>query len=135
MKMIALLEKLEMDAAKASRRKIEEDRLFAIELKSTPEAKLRRSNRELRQLQNQTATLKAELKVREQLEAEYQRHAELSLQLKEANMSANEREQRDNEVMRMRTVFSRVCPEAASDWREQANLEFQSRYSPNRKKV
>ena len=135
MKMVNLIEKMHTDAFLASRRKIEEDRLFAIHLKATPEAKLADKRNELRRLQAHTNAMKNELTVKRQLEAEYKRSAELFLELKKTNLTLDERQERDKEIQRMRTVFSRVCPEAANDWREQANLEFQSRYSPTGRKV
>src|ERR1700726_1606310 len=110
MKMVQVIEKIEMDAAKASRKQAEEDKLFAKPRRATPEARLEQSRSELRRLEAHTATLKAELKCQEQLKAEYQRHAELSLQLKETHLTLDQRQERDSEIERMRTVFSRVCP-------------------------
>jgi hypothetical protein len=133
MKMIALLEKLETDAFLASRRKIEEDRLFARELKSTPEAKAAEQRKQLRQLRARTSAMRNELKLKHELKAELKRLTKISLELQEESMTFEERQRRDAEVHRLQTLFSRVCPEASPDWREQANLEFQSRYSPSRK--
>lgn len=127
MKMIALLEKLETDAFLASRRKIEEDRLFAIQRRATPEARLEQSRKELRRLEAHTATMKSELKLQQQLKAEYQRHAEISLQLKEANLTLDERQQRDTEIQRQQLVFSRVCSEASPNWRTEATAAFNAK--------
>jgi hypothetical protein len=135
MKMIALLEKLETDAVKASRKQAEEDRLFAVQLKASPEAKLADKRNELRRLQAHTNAMKNELAIKRQLEAEYNRSAELTLELKEANMTLDERQERDAEIQRMQTLFSRVCSEASPSWRQDADLAFRSRYSPTGKKV
>jgi hypothetical protein len=35
-------------------------------------------------------------------------------------MTSEERKARDDEVYRMRRVFSKVCPEASPDWRAEA---------------
>jgi hypothetical protein len=135
MKMIALLEKLETDAFLAARRKIEEDRLFAIERKDTPEAKAFEQRKHLRQLRARTAAMRNELKLKHELKAELKRLTEISLQLQEESLTFEERQLRDTEIYRLQTLFSKCCPEASPEWREQANLEFQSRYSPAHKKV
>ena len=135
MTMMNLIMRMKADADKAWQREVEEERLLAIQRKSAPKERLQQKNRELRRLESQTATLKAELRVREQLKTAYQRHAELSLQLKEANMTLDERQERDAEIDRMQILFSRVCPEASPSWRQEANLAFKSRYAPTGKKV
>ena len=48
MTMMNLIMRMEADADKAWQRQVEEDTLFAIELKSTPEERLRQRDRELR---------------------------------------------------------------------------------------
>ena len=135
MTMMNLIMRMEMDAIKASRKQAEEERLLATQRKATPEARLRAKRNELRRLQAHTNVMKDELDVRRQLEAEYKRSAKLTLELKEANMTFNERQEREAEIERMQTLFSRVCPEASPSWKLDADLAFKSRYAPAGKKV
>ena len=72
--------------------------------------------------------------MRRELEDEWKRLIEVSLQLQEENMTCEERRVRDAETDRMRRVFSRVCPEASPSWPEDVDREFKSRYAPPTKR-
>jgi hypothetical protein len=133
MKMRDLIHRMEMDADRALDREIEEEKLLASKRTITPETRHQADIRQLRNLRAQTSALKDELKVRHELEAEWKRLIEVSLQLQEENMTSEERRLRDAEIDRMRRVFSRVCPEASPDWREDAERKFQSRYATQKK--
>jgi hypothetical protein len=135
MKMVALIEKMATDAFLASRRKIEEDRIFAVQLKRTPEAKAFEQRKHLRQLRARTAAIQNELKLKRDLEAETKRLVKAAMELQEATMTTDQRQERGAQVERMQILFSRVCPEASPLWREDADLAFRSRYAPTDKKV
>jgi hypothetical protein len=90
--------------------------------------------KKLRSLKAQTASKRKHLEVKKQLESEWNSLIKATLALDEENMSPEEREAKDAEIDRMRRVFSRVCPEASPEWRENAERESQFRYNPPTKR-
>jgi hypothetical protein len=128
MRMIDLIQKLEIDAYRAADREQKEMRLEAARLKNTPQAKARQSRRELNRLRTHTAEIRNELELRRQMESEMKKFVAASLELQEANLSAQERELRDADTHRMQILFSKIVPEAHPDWRAHATAAFLNRY-------
>jgi hypothetical protein len=127
MRMIQILKKLEADADRAADRERKEMRLEAARLKNTPQAKARQSRRELSRLRFHTAEIRDELELKRQLKMEMQKYVAASLELQEANRSAEEREMRDADTRRLQILFSKIVPEAHPDWRAHATAAFQAK--------
>jgi hypothetical protein len=132
MKMLQLLRKLELEAADAAWEARRQAALKFQDLTSA-DALYAADRRKLKSLQASIASVKKQLDVRRQVEAEHQRMATATLALQEEWMSSEKRKTRDAEIDRMRRVFSRVCREASPDWKADADRDFKSRYAPQKK--
>jgi hypothetical protein len=133
MNMQELLFKLEFEACDRWNEKVVQRSREKARLKDTPAALAAQNRKRLKEMKLATVAMQEEIKVKKELEKESTLHAKAAMALREANRTPEQRRERDAETGRMRMLFSRVCPEAAENWREQANLEFQSRYALNRK--
>jgi hypothetical protein len=71
----------------------------------------------------------AELEMRHQLKYEQASYMRALMELREANLTAEEREARAEETRRGQILYSKVCPELHPDWRQQenSNAEFYRR--------
>jgi hypothetical protein len=127
MRMDQLLERLELEALD------EWDKLFAkrslekAQLIFSPEVKAAQDRKRISDLQFDTATIRNELQLKRELEAERQKHARAVLELENASMTIDERIERNAEIHRFQTLFAWICPEASPRWREEATAAFKAK--------
>lgn len=129
MRMIALIRKMEADADRAEDGEREKMKMEAARLRCTPQAKAEQSRRELNRLRTHTAEIRQELELKRLMKMEMKKYVAASLELQEANRSAEEREIRAAETRRRQILFSKVVsPEIHPDWRALASAAFRDRY-------
>jgi hypothetical protein len=124
-----LLFRLEWEQLDQRDRQLAAENMEMAQLQSSPEVRAARNRKKLSDLRHCTAALQDELKLKRELEAQRKRHAKAAVALKEANLTTEERRERDADTQRFQMLFSRICPESHPDWRQRADDEFQSRYS------
>jgi hypothetical protein len=76
------------------------------------------------QLRKKTAAIDYELETQRTLAAESKRHQEASVALYLANLTPQERAERDEDTRRMQLYAAQYCKEAGPDWRQQAQEVF-----------
>ena len=91
----------------------------------------------IRHLRKKTSDLRCELDLRRRLKAEQDRYQLAAAELREANLTAEERRLRVEEIRRGQILFSRIVPENHPDWRSQenSNAEFYRQQSALAKKA
>jgi hypothetical protein len=92
-----------------------------------PPTKSEQDRKKLSQLRIETATIERELDLRKEVEVESKRNREARMKLYEADLTAEEKRERDEDIHRMQVYASLFCKEASPDWREQATAEFRSK--------
>ena len=115
--------KLMLEAAQNEERLWYQDRLELVKRKARqPESKSDQCMRQLRDLRAKTNAIECELDLRHRVELENQRHLKATISLREANMTAAEKQARTEETRRGQILFSRIVPENhPDDWRQQEN--------------
>lgn len=78
-------------------------------------------------LERQTQNVRRELAVRDSLQKASEQYAKAAMELREANLTFEERQAKDAEIRRGQIAFSRIVPENHPDWREEASATFKAR--------
>src|ERR1700722_9042447 len=128
MNMEQLLYRLQFEACDDFNRKVIQQKLESARIADTPKVRAARTRVKVDKVQSKTAAIQEELKAKRELAEETKLHAKAVLELREASLTTEERRARDADTLQFQKVFSRVCPEAHPDWRQQAAEEFGSRY-------
>lgn len=91
----------------------------------------------MKHLREKTADIHVELEMRRRLKAEQERYQQAAAELREANLTAEERQLRAEGIRRGQILFSRIVAENHPDWRSQenSNAEFYRRQSVLAKKA
>jgi hypothetical protein len=114
--------KLMLEAAQNEERQWYQERLELVKRKARqPESKADQCRRQLRDLRAKTNAIEWELDLRHRVELESQRHLKATMALREANMTAAEKQARAEETRRGQILLSSIVPENHPDWREQEN--------------
>jgi hypothetical protein len=112
--------KLMLEAAQNEERLWYQERLDLAKAPQ-PESKSAHCMRRLRDLRSKTNDIEWDLDVRRRIELEAERHLRATMALREANMTAAEKQARAEETRRGQILLSRIVPENHPDWREQEN--------------
>jgi hypothetical protein len=88
---------------------------------SQPESQSDQCRRKLRDLRTKTNAIECELDLRQRVELQSQKHLKATMALREANLTAAEKQARAEEARRGQILFANVIPENHPDWREQEN--------------
>lgn len=81
----------------------------------------------IRLLQRKKQDIYAELGMRQRLQLEHASCMRAVMELREANLTAAERRERDEETDRGRRLYSRIIPELSPSWREEAASAFKNK--------
>jgi hypothetical protein len=127
MRLQRLLDKMQWQAEAARREQREREREKAAHPTVTPEMIADQKIRQISNLRKQTAEAKFQLQLDKQLEAESKKNLEATTKLRESRLTPAERKARAEETSRGRKLFSRIIPELAETWREEATLFFKNR--------
>jgi hypothetical protein len=120
MKAERLHAKLMLEAAQNEERLWYQERL-ELAKPPQPEAKSAQCMRRLRDLRSKTNAIEWELDLRHRVELESQRHLRDTMALREANMTAAQKQAQAEDTRRGQILLSRIVPENHPDWREQEN--------------
>lgn len=125
MKAERLWEKVQAQAERKSETDWERQRLEASQpTKVTAEAKLEQGRRQLRQMRASRNAIEDELELKRELKVESDLLLASRMKLRAANLTAEERRLRDEEIRRGQILFARVVPENHPDWRLHCAIYF-----------
>lgn len=123
-----LYQKVMLEAEREEERRYETKRLEVIRLNAKqPESKSDQVIKRICQLQQKTGDIYYQLELDRRLKAAQERFLQASMQLRDANLSAEERRLRAAETSRGRALFSKIIPELSETWREEATLAFKNK--------
>jgi len=78
-------------------------------------------------LRKSTAEVRFQLELDHQLETESKKNLEATMKLRESRLTPAERKARAEETSRGRKLYSRIIPELAENWREEATAAFKNK--------
>lgn len=78
----------------------------------------------IRLLREKKDDIYAELGMRHSLQLEHASYMRAVMELREANLTTEERQARDEDIRKGQILYSKVCPELHPDWRQLAQEEF-----------
>jgi hypothetical protein len=119
-----LVAKLELQAEREWEKQWENQRQEALHPNITQAVRDEQSISMICRLRKQTTDAYYQLELKRRLKAEQEGFLRASMQLREANLTAADRQARADETRRGQIVFSRVCAELHPDWRQHAQEEF-----------
>jgi hypothetical protein len=124
--------KLMLEAAQNEECSLYQERLELVK-DVQPESKSDQYSRKLRDLRAKTNAIEYELVLRQRMDLESQKHLKATMALREANMTAAEKQARAKEVRRGQIQLSRIVLENHPDWQlqENSNLAFYRQQIPS----
>jgi hypothetical protein len=128
LKIDRILHKIQLQAEEASRELRQREREKAAHPTVTQHMRINQGYSMIRNLRKRTDDIKLELEVRKRLKAKEEKYLKAAMELREANLTAAERQARKDEARRGQLQLSRVvCRELSPDWRSDATAEFKKK--------
>jgi hypothetical protein len=119
-----LVAKLELQEQREWERKEQERMRQAANPTVTLDTRVDQAISMMAHLREKKRSIYVELEMRHRLKAEQASYMRAASELREANLSAEERRLREVETRRGQILYSKVCPELHPDWRQHAQEEF-----------